>query len=491
MQKVLRALSLLIVLLLTFMPEGHAKDLLPKIISKAKKSVVSIKTNSIYAAYELVGESGGTGFVIDKERGIIATNRHVIAPASVSTYEVTFNEGIKKEAFLLYYNQWVDIAFLKVNPADIPYGVQAIQFANAFPKSDEAVFIIGKNSGEDFSLQTGSISNLYDESESLCSQVFRISLNVHGGASGSPVLNYKGQVIGIINSSNRRTTAWAIPVGYLADTYNNFLKKGLTPSEKSIGAFLKYYPIDYAIKFTNFSNDAAIKYKIKYPNSFNRILRVEHILPGSPATGLLKVGDILWKVNGIEVGPSLYHAQKEIALHDKVEIEVFRDKEFKVFEVPTYDAEHNKIERILYLGGGIFYEADDMIRFLAGVDTKSLMLTNITDGSSFSKIIKLGQYKDINPNSPALFITPISVGNYNINNLNELTMAVPNILKNDNKYFTLRYKEYSLKLTKLGLISFNNNTMIEDIEYNLLDNRPKVFWFDKNKLQWKSIVLIK
>ena len=32
--------------------------------------------------------------------------------------------------------------------------------------------------------------------------------------------------------------------------------------------------------------------------------------------------------------------------------------------------------------------------------------------------------------------------------------------------------------------------MIEDIEYNLLDNKPKVFWFDKAALVWKSKSLI-
>ena len=450
---------ILATLIIFFFPcISEAKELSSQIINQVKKSVVSIRTNTLYSAYENVGESGGSGFVIDKARGIVVTNKHVISPASVSTYEVTFNEGIKKDALLLYYSQWVDIAFLKVNPSDIPIDVKAVKLTNVLPKIDESIFIIGKNSGEDFSLQTGSISNLYDESESLCSQVFRISLNVHGGASGSPALNYKGQVIGIINSSNRRTTAWAIPINYVSDIYYSFLQKNLYPTEKSIGVFFRYYPLDYALKFTNFSENIASKYKQKHPEAFNRVLRIEHILPGSPTEEFLRVGDIVWRVNGIEIGPDLHKLQREIARSDKVEIEVYRNNELMNFEVPTYNAEENKIDRILSFGGGIFYEADEMTRFLSGIKSKALMLTNLSDGSSFNKLIKFGQYKDMGSNIPALFITPLSIGTYNISNLEELTMAVAQITKDNSQYFSMRYKDYSFK--RLNLDSYHLITIL-------------------------------
>ena len=58
----------------------------PKSIDKVEKAIVNIETRIAVSAYLDPGSWRGTGFITDKENGLVVTNNHVVGGASIGTY---------------------------------------------------------------------------------------------------------------------------------------------------------------------------------------------------------------------------------------------------------------------------------------------------------------------------------------------------------------------------------------------------------------------
>ena len=174
------------------------------IFEACNKAVVHIETqvtdDSSY--FDAVPESDtGSGFFISTE-GLIVTNYHVIKDASIIT--VSLHDGSVYEAQLVGSDDENDIAVIKITPtagADIS--------TLAFGDSDsllvgQKVIAIGNPFGYDRTMVTGIISGLSrpirDESGKVLLGMVQTSAPINPGNSGGPLLNTKGQVIGLNTS---------------------------------------------------------------------------------------------------------------------------------------------------------------------------------------------------------------------------------------------------------------------------------------------------
>lgn len=449
----------------------------PKIVLSAKKSVVSIERRSSHSAYEFVGAVYGSGFIIDKEQGLIATNHHVVGRAAVSTYDVGFFNGTETTAQLLYYDSWQDFAFLKVDPKTIPSDTPTIKVNSDEPALGESVFIVGKNAGQNYSLQTGELSSHYDNLGHLPNQSYRISLNARGGSSGSPVLNKKGEVIGIIHSSNYDNFGFALPVNYIIDAYHD-LKAGQKPKRRSPGMLTNYYSLDKAAKHYQFPQKLIAEYLQSFPNSFNRVLMISSVFKDSPAFNKLLVGDIIWKVNGKEMGPKLYEMEKALnnAPSDKVIISVYRQGKLLDVEVGLYDLQSSDIKRMVLLGGALFYEANDFIRYFTNTSKNAIFLTNIREGSSFS-----GRIAPV-PNSNVYMLNITGFSGKEVHTLDDLIKIVPELMKM--KDFNMTYRNYGAYITYDNVPMFSHTPSTSEISLNEIDGPPVLFEFDETSLNW-------
>jgi S1-C subfamily serine protease len=178
------------------------------------------------------------------------TNEHVVGGASIGTYFVTFDNGQQAEAKLAYYDVWQDQAILKVNPEDVPKTVEEISFTADQPSLNQSVFIIGNNEGQEFSIHNGILSNLYDINGAMPQHSYIISLNAAGGSSGSPILNLKGQAIGL-NYGSGGTFAIALKGEYVTKALDA-LKARKMPKRQHIGVICQLYSLDKAVKHRNF-----------------------------------------------------------------------------------------------------------------------------------------------------------------------------------------------------------------------------------------------
>lgn len=158
------------------------------------------------------GQYGGTGFALSSE-GYIATNAHVVAGADSIYVENNRQESFK--ASLVYEDQQADLAILKVT--DSTFSLPAVPYRlrrSPVPLGDE-VYTLGYPRNEIvygkgyISAETGFRGD---------SGSYQISVPVNPGNSGGPVIDSRGQVLGIITGkqSPSEDIAFAVKSSYLA-----------------------------------------------------------------------------------------------------------------------------------------------------------------------------------------------------------------------------------------------------------------------------------
>ncbi len=174
-------------------------DLIAK-VKKTEKEVATIK-DSIKAKPVIQKNPSpdyrATGFLIDG-KGYIVTNAHVVN--RLKTIFVENNKGEIFSARSIYTDNNTDLAILKINDNDyktvynLPYSINKTNsnlgeqiFTLGFPRN-EIVY------GEGYvSAKSGNEGD---------STAYQVSVSVNPGNSGGPVLNKKGEIIGIITSKN-------------------------------------------------------------------------------------------------------------------------------------------------------------------------------------------------------------------------------------------------------------------------------------------------
>ena len=160
----------------------------------------------------------GSGFVWDKT-GHIVTNRHVVVDAERIT--VLFSDGSSAEAEIVGLDEDSDLAVLKIErDAELLFPV-TLGDSNEVRVGHLAI-TIGNPFGQDFSTTTGIVSAIgrtmrTGDSHFSLPKVIQTDAPMNPGNSGGPLLNRRGQVVGIdaqiITRSGANTgIGFAIPV---------------------------------------------------------------------------------------------------------------------------------------------------------------------------------------------------------------------------------------------------------------------------------------
>jgi hypothetical protein len=133
-----------------------------KVVMRVKPSVVKIEAaNSVAFGMESSGTKIGTGFVVDAERGIVATSAHVVV-SSPAQLRVTFHDGESTAARLLHHDAWHDFALIELErDADARWTATAAVLGDSFALHDQQeLFLVGSNEGQEQSVKFGRVTNL-------------------------------------------------------------------------------------------------------------------------------------------------------------------------------------------------------------------------------------------------------------------------------------------------------------------------------------------
>jgi serine protease Do len=226
----------------------------------------------------------GSGFIIDAD-GFILTNYHVIEQAERVTVKLA--DGRSLRATVVGTDPPTDIALLKVD-AGGPLPAAPLGDSSELRVGDW-VCAIGNPLGYEHTVTVGVVSylgrKLFDAS---LDDYIQTDAAIHFGNSGGPLINTRGQVIGINSAISRRASniGFAIPINQA---------RAILPQLRAQGRVSRGY-----IGVTLKDVDPDLKRSLKLPTSRGAL--VEDVAPGSPgARAGLRPYDLVVAVDGREV----------------------------------------------------------------------------------------------------------------------------------------------------------------------------------------------
>lgn len=152
--------------------------------------------------------STGSGFFVD-DSGTIVTNYHVIDGAS--QIEVDMPDGARYDVkTIVDFSNTQDVAVLKIDVTGNDYLTAATEY-----KQGESVYVYGSPRSLDASFTSGTLSNTDRKRGGI--DCIQIDASIAPGNSGGPVVNSRGEVLGIAKSSlvDSQNTNFAIKVSVL------------------------------------------------------------------------------------------------------------------------------------------------------------------------------------------------------------------------------------------------------------------------------------
>jgi S1-C subfamily serine protease len=261
----------------------------------------------------------GSGFIFDSN-GYILTNQHVIADADeIQVTVIGYSKPFK--ATLLGSSYDLDLAVLKIEGSDFP--TLKIGDSNETNVGDWVV-AIGNPYGFDHTVTVGVLSSNEREISIPDSQgtrnyqhLLQTDASINSGNSGGPLLNLKGEVIGINTavSTQAQGIGFAIPTSTILEVLDNLKNNKEIPKKPVpfIGASLMTLTEEYAEKLGISGQTGSL---------------VREVVYGSPAYKAdLRAYDVITGMDGTDYkdNTSLIAAIKKKAVGDKVTLHVIRN----------------------------------------------------------------------------------------------------------------------------------------------------------------------
>ncbi|MBN1044161.1 PDZ domain-containing protein [Clostridium botulinum] len=277
--------------------------------------IVSTKGLSNSGIFPQEVEGIGSGFIINED-GYILTNYHVIQGAN--EVKVTLSDGKEVNATVVNYDEAKDVAMIKVEDGTKVPAVAELGDSEALLPGDQ-VIAIGTPLSKEFAqtLTQGVISavNRNVASQSGTSvNLIQTDAAINPGNSGGPLVNSKGQVIGInsmkigtqLSGTSVEGMGFAIPI--------NEVKEKIDSLSKPI--------LNLGIQVREIDNNLAKRYDL--PEGIY-VAGVEEFSPAEKSG--VKVGDVITKFDGKNI--TTFNELKELKsgkeVGDKIKIQVVRD----------------------------------------------------------------------------------------------------------------------------------------------------------------------
>lgn len=264
-------------------------------------------------------EGIGSGFIINEE-GYILTNYHVIEGAKEVT--VTLSDGREVKAKVINYDENQDVAMLKISDDTVKVpAVVELGDSDALRPGEE-VLAIGTPLSKDFNQtvtggMVSAVNRNVETSSGAKLNLIQTDAAINPGNSGGPLVNTKGEVIGINTmkiSGGAEGIGFSIPINEVKDRIDSLSKPIL----------------NLGISIREITSELAKQYKM------DEGLYIVSVVEFSPAEKAgLQGGDLIVKFDGkrIKTFDELKEIRDSKEEGDVVEMEVVRNGENKTFNV--------------------------------------------------------------------------------------------------------------------------------------------------------------
>jgi Do/DeqQ family serine protease len=259
----------------------------------------------------------GSGVVIDKG-GLILTNNHVIKDAD--EISVRFSNKQEAKGKVVGTDGKTDLAVIRVSTKeDLP--VARLGNSDALRVGEWAI-AIGNPFGLDHTLTVGVVSATGRSEVGIAAyeNFIQTDASINPGNSGGPLLNVRGEVIGINTAivASGQGIGFAIPINMARKVMDDLVKKGKV-TRGWLGVGVQPLTPELAKSF-GVSGEGVL---------------VNQVMPKSPAEAAgLKVGDLILSVDGkaIKDPRELQRVISEVDIGRSVELNILRQKEKHVLK---------------------------------------------------------------------------------------------------------------------------------------------------------------
>ena len=270
---------------------------------------------------ERVQQGMGSGFVVSSD-GLILTNAHVVEGSD--KVKVTLKNGTTYEGEVMGTDSLTDVAVIKIE-ADAELPAVTLADSDALQPGEWAI-AIGNPLGLDNTVTTGIVSGTGRTSAQVGVADKRVNFiqtdaAINPGNSGGPLLNAKGEVIGINTAiiQNAQGLGFAIPVNSARDIAEELIAKGKVDHP--------FLGIQMA-GITPELKDELARQKNLNVNADEGILILD-VVPDSPAERAgLKSGDVIQEIEGknITQADEVQQAVAKTEAGDKLALGLLRNE---------------------------------------------------------------------------------------------------------------------------------------------------------------------
>ena len=320
---------------------------LPELFKKTENSVVQI-TSTRPSSNEVVIINGreipqnnvalGSGFVYDQE-GRIITNYHVVS--DVEQVDVRFVDGDTYTAKVVGKDPYSDIGILQItDPEFFKKGVTPLKIANSSEvQVGEQIIAIGNPFGLSGTLTTGVISQIgrllpNDVTGYSIANTIQTDAAINPGNSGGPLLNMKGQVVGMNTAIFSNTgvysgVGFAVPSNMLLKEIPVLIERG-SYTHPWLGFTAKDLSPDIAESLGLARNykGAAVVSVVENSPANKAGIRGEVVKENFGGGQVVSSGDIVTKIDGLSVKSMddvISHLDESKKVGDKVILTVNRE----------------------------------------------------------------------------------------------------------------------------------------------------------------------
>ncbi|KAK6152844.1 hypothetical protein DH2020_012483 [Rehmannia glutinosa] len=361
-----------------------------KALNKVVPAVVVLRTTACRAFdTESAGASYATGFVVDKSRGIILTNRHVVKPGPVVA-EAMFVNREEIPVYPIYRDPVHDFGFFRYDPS-------AIQFLSyeEIPLAPEAacvgleIRVVGNDSGEKVSILAGTLARLdrdaphykkdgYNDFNTFYMQA---ASGTKGGSSGSPVIDWQGRAVALnAGSKTSSASAFFLPLERVVRALR-FLQKGRESITKpweavaiprgTLQATFLHKGFD-EIRRLGLRSETEQLVRHASPPGETGMLVVDSVVPDGPAHKHLEPGDVLIRLNG-EVTTQFLKMESLLddSVNHKLELQIERGGKPLTVDLTVQDLHSVTPDYFLEVSGAVIhplsYQQARNFRFQCGL----------------------------------------------------------------------------------------------------------------------------
>ncbi len=304
------------------------------VAEKAMPSVVGVTTVQIKQDMFLrpvAAQGVGSGIIVDPN-GYILTNSHVIANGNAEEIKVLFENGDEKEAQLLWYDSTLDLAVIKVEGTNfktadlgdsdnLTVGELAVAIGNPLGLEYQRTVTSGVVSGLNRTVDIREANGT-----KTMENLIQTDAAINEGNSGGPLLNSKGEVIGIntvkLASTGVEGFGFAVPINQAKMIIDSIIKTGkYEPVMLGVGNFVEVGTYE---RLTG----------VKLPSEYGIV--IGEVIDGYAAQKAgIQTGDIITKIDGEEIKTvnELRYKIYNYKEGDKAKINLIRDMKEMEIEV--------------------------------------------------------------------------------------------------------------------------------------------------------------